>query len=185
MQSLGYRHVLARPQLEVLRVESREQEPAKRKVTTAMRKQKARPKVKRVPPLGKFSKIEPKPIAVVEPAIIDEPVVEYKSPHVLLLERIASEKAVQKQAVRARKKARLAYRALVDKLSSKQPIHTLENFDKRGFNDYHMDHIVSVFYGWKNNIPAEQIAHISNLRMIPKELNELKGNRSLGINWTE
>lgn len=70
------------------------------------------------------------------------------------------------------------YRNKVDTLTAKQPIHLLENFDKRGVagadGAYHLDHIVSAWYGFHNNIPAEQIAHISNLRMIPWMENQTK-----------
>ncbi len=68
-----------------------------------------------------------------------------------------------------------AYRKLVHKLTELQPLDTLENIDKRGFKDHHVDHKISIWYGWKNNIPADEIAHISNLRLIPYKENMCKG----------
>lgn len=71
-----------------------------------------------------------------------------------------------------------SYRHKVDVLTKKQPIHLLENFDKRGRagdeGAYHLDHIISVWYGYHNNIPPEEIADISNLRMIPWMENQQK-----------
>ena len=37
-----------------------------------------------------------------------------------------------------------------------------------------MDHIISVWNGFHNDIPPEQIADISNLRMIPWLENQIK-----------
>lgn len=71
-----------------------------------------------------------------------------------------------------------SYRYKVDALTNKQPIQLLENFDKRGSagqeGAYHLDHIKSVWWGFHNNIPPEQIADISNLRMIPWLENQKK-----------
>jgi hypothetical protein len=70
------------------------------------------------------------------------------------------------------------YRNKVDVLTAKQPIHLLENFDKRGpagkEGAYHLDHIISVWNGFHNDIPPEQIANIENLRMIPWLENQIK-----------
>lgn len=71
------------------------------------------------------------------------------------------------------------YHKEVWKLTEQQPLHTLEGCEKRGFRDHHLDHKTSVWYGFKNNIPAEEIAHISNLRFIPYKDNMLKGRKCL------
>ncbi len=52
-----------------------------------------------------------------------------------------------------------------------QPIQSLENYDKRGrLNDkidaHHLDHAVSIWYGFRNRIPPEIIGNIKNLRFI-------------------
>ena len=41
-----------------------------------------------------------------------------------------------------------------------------------------IDHKVSIDYGFKNNIPASNIAHISNLRFIPSNQNSKKNSES-------
>jgi hypothetical protein len=60
----------------------------------------------------------------------------------------------------------------VRRLTEQQPLHLLENYEKRGRSDlcenpYHLDHIIPICYGWLNDIPEEIIADISNLRFIP------------------
>ena len=71
------------------------------------------------------------------------------------------------------------YRNEVNRLTKQQPIQQLEHYDKRAPNGkegaYTLDHIISVVYGFKNNIPPEIISHISNLRMIPWKDNIVKG----------
>jgi len=80
-----------------------------------------------------------------------------------------------KQSLPAQKR----YRNEVDRLTKQQPLHQLEHYDKRGPNGkdgaYTLDHIISVAFGFKNSIPPEEIASISNLRMIPWKDNIVKG----------
>lgn len=78
-----------------------------------------------------------------------------------------------------KRKSWKAYQKLVHKLTSLQPLDSLENIDKRGFKDHHIDHKISIWYGWKNGIPADEIAHISNLRLIPYKENMCKGRSCL------
>jgi hypothetical protein len=70
------------------------------------------------------------------------------------------------------------YRYKVDSLTRNQPIHLLENFNKRGRagvdGAYHLDHIVSVWKGFHKKIPPEKIANIKNLRFIPWRENQKK-----------
>lgn len=47
------------------------------------------------------------------------------------------------------------------------------NFVKNS-NKLVVDHKISIIYGFKNNIPAEDIVHISNLRYIPSCENQVK-----------
>jgi len=42
---------------------------------------------------------------------------------------------------------------------------------------YQLDHIISISYGFENNIPAEDLAKKENLRIITWEENVKKGNR--------
>lgn len=71
------------------------------------------------------------------------------------------------------------YKLDVWRITNQQPLDTLENFDMRGVNGqtgaYTLDHIISIKKGFIENIPAEQIGHVSNLQMLPWEENITKG----------
>ena len=71
------------------------------------------------------------------------------------------------------------YYKLVSDITKQQPIHLLENYDKRGRADiddeaYHLDHKISISYGFYSNIPPEKIGDISNLRFIYWKENIIK-----------
>jgi len=75
------------------------------------------------------------------------------------------------------------YSILVDKITKKQPIQLLPNYDKRShynFNEkgYHLDHKISKFDGFTNNIPVHIIGSISNLQFIPLKENCSKRMKS-------
>ena len=44
--------------------------------------------------------------------------------------------------------------------------HLIPGIETRGFYKYHIDHKVSIKWGYYNNIPEEHIAHVDNLRML-------------------
>ena len=69
------------------------------------------------------------------------------------------------------------YRALVWEITEAQPLKKLPNFEKRGFNEYHLDHKVSIWYGFKNHIDPKVIGSIDNLEFIPAKQNALKNTR--------
>lgn len=46
---------------------------------------------------------------------------------------------------------------------------------------YHLDHIVSVRWGFDNNVPVDGIARLENLRMLPWRQNVSKGKRNGSI----
>jgi hypothetical protein len=48
--------------------------------------------------------------------------------------------------------------------------HLIENAVLRG-NDFHLDHIFSISEGFRNNIPAHIIGHVTNLRILPSSEN--------------
>lgn len=73
------------------------------------------------------------------------------------------------------------YERLVRELTEKQPLRNLSNIEKRGFNGYHLDHIISVYYGFKNNIEPNIIADIKNLQMIPRQENMDKHNNCYSV----
>jgi hypothetical protein len=72
------------------------------------------------------------------------------------------------------------YKRLVWKLTNRQPLHLLENIEKRGHiskNGWQLDHIVSISFGFRYCIPAETIADFKNLRMLPGKCNIRKGTK--------
>lgn len=72
-----------------------------------------------------------------------------------------------------------AYKIDVWRITKQQPLHLLENFEKRGINGeegaYTLDHITSLRKGFNNNIPPEIIGGFNNLQMLPWEENITKG----------
>ncbi len=58
------------------------------------------------------------------------------------------------------------YYAMVWEVTESQPLHILENFDKRGWRDHHLDHIYPISMGFKEKIPPERVGNIKNLRFI-------------------
>jgi 5-methylcytosine-specific restriction endonuclease McrA len=78
------------------------------------------------------------------------------------------------------------YKADVARVTRQQDLTLLENNDKpRGLcgvnGAYQLDHIVPVKYGYDNGIPAKEIGHISNLRIIPWQENRAKWDKSIGV----
>jgi len=75
------------------------------------------------------------------------------------------------------------YLLKVWRFTYKQPLETLENFNKRGKSGvpgaYQVDHKISIKDGYKMNIPEEQIASIENLQMLPWEENRKKWSSSI------
>jgi hypothetical protein len=70
------------------------------------------------------------------------------------------------------------YYKMVNKITNEQPIHLLDNYDKRGRagtkGAYHLDHKYSKAMGFKNNVDPELIGNIANLEFIPWEENTKK-----------
>ncbi len=58
------------------------------------------------------------------------------------------------------------YRSQVQKYTRKQPLSQLLNHDKRGKGSFHLDHIISIKYGFDNGIEPELIGNIVNLRYL-------------------
>lgn len=59
------------------------------------------------------------------------------------------------------------YSITVRKLTKLNDIKKLENYENRAYiGGYHLDHKISVYYGYRNGITCDKIAHISNLRYI-------------------
>ena len=67
------------------------------------------------------------------------------------------------------------YYAMVWGVTESKPLHILENFDKRGWKNHHLDHIYPISMGFKEKIPPEKVGNIKNLRFIPYTENLDKG----------
>jgi len=71
------------------------------------------------------------------------------------------------------------YKNEVWRVTNSQPLHLLENYDKRGASGqdgaYQIDHMYSVLKGFKNAVPPTLIGHIDNLQMLPWLDNVKKG----------
>jgi hypothetical protein len=68
------------------------------------------------------------------------------------------------------------YRRAVTQVTNKQPLYQLEHSDKRGTprtrtDAHHLDHILSVSFGFNTGLDPEIIGDIRNLRFIPYKTN--------------
>lgn len=66
------------------------------------------------------------------------------------------------------------YWGLVWDLTEQNDLTVLPNHSRRGFRDHHLDHKVSISYGFANGILPRCIADISNLQFIPWRANQIK-----------
>lgn len=72
----------------------------------------------------------------------------------------------------------VAYRRQVRDLSNKNFMkyyHDINPLNLRRGRDFHLDHIISILYGFLKNVPPEEIASPTNLRIIPAKDNIKKG----------
>ncbi len=69
------------------------------------------------------------------------------------------------------------YYAKVWEVTEQQPLYILENSDKRGWKNHHLDHIYPISMGYKEKIPPEKIGNIKNLRFIHHTENMDKGSK--------
>jgi predicted transcriptional regulator len=69
------------------------------------------------------------------------------------------------------------YYARVWYVTEQQPLHILENFEKRGWKNHHLDHIFPIIESYNQNISPEKVGNIKNLRFIPYNENIEKGSK--------
>ena len=69
------------------------------------------------------------------------------------------------------------YYARVWEVTECQPLSILENSKKRGWKNYHLDHIYPISMGYKEKITPKKIGNIKNLRFIHYEENIKKGSK--------
>ncbi len=68
------------------------------------------------------------------------------------------------------------YYAMVWEVTEEQPLQILENSDKRGWKNHHLDHIYPIAMGYNEKISPKKIGNIKNLRFIPYKENLSKGS---------
>jgi len=71
----------------------------------------------------------------------------------------------------------LRYKQKVWAETKRNDLTILENYDRRNKLDYHLDHMYSIFEGFRNNVDTYIIGHIENLRMLPYKENLSKFNK--------
>ncbi len=69
------------------------------------------------------------------------------------------------------------YYAMVWEVTEQQPLYILENSDKRGWKNHHLDHIYPISMGYKEKISPEKVGNIKNLRFIHYTENLDKGSK--------
>ena len=72
---------------------------------------------------------------------------------------------------------RKLYYAQVWEVTESQSLNILENFDKRGWKNHHLDHIFPIYRGYLQNISPKRVGNIKNLQFIPFEENLSKGSQ--------
>ena len=90
------------------------------------------------------------------------------------------------------KKSWNKYKVIVWKITRSQDLSSLENYEKRITLDmikehgkklfqsedlYALDHRISVYHGWKNDLDPYVIGSLANLRYIPSRQNCTKGTK--------
>lgn len=98
----------------------------------------------------------------------------YKKPQVIIPLYTSSPLKNKKSQVKIDSPLFKEYRKKVFALTEEN-CKSLTDFCKRGFFNHHVDHMISIHYGFVNNISAENIADASNLRMIYYKDNMRKG----------
>jgi hypothetical protein len=68
------------------------------------------------------------------------------------------------------------YKNKVDRLTEKIA-HLVPGIEKRKWREWDLDHIIPISFGFKNNIPPENMALLSNLQVIPHQSNAKKGQK--------
>ncbi len=113
-------------------------------------------------------------IEFVFPKVIPTPIDDLKETSISISSAIPSEHMIKMQEA---KKAKALYYKRVWEITLSNDVKLIMGEYERGFHKHHIDHIMPIIYGYKNNIPAEQIGHISNLRPLYWKDNLLKAAR--------
>jgi len=90
----------------------------------------------------------------------ENPLKSNKSKHFKTPTKTTRKKKVKKPLTKYDK-----YKMKVDELTE-QVKHLIEGIENRGWHKYHIDHKISIKWGFDNNIPEKHIAHPDNLQML-------------------
>jgi len=77
----------------------------------------------------------------------------------------------------ARRADWLAYREEVRRLTELEPLHLVPGIELRG-QEWHLDHVVSIYTAYLNGWPVGRRADVTNLQILPWEENFRKGHSS-------
>lgn len=80
-----------------------------------------------------------------------------------------------KKLIKKKKSSFEIYKDLCKKETEKNTFY-LENIELRGWDTYHVDHIVPIHYGYKNKISPKLIGSFENLQILPAVVNRLKSD---------
>jgi len=69
------------------------------------------------------------------------------------------------------------YYARVWEVTESQPLYILENSNKRGWKNHHLDHVFPIALAYHKKLSPKRVGNIKNLRFIPYQDNLDKGNR--------
>jgi len=69
------------------------------------------------------------------------------------------------------------YYARVWDVTESQPLYILENSNKRGWKDHHLDHIFPIAVAYHKGISPEKVGNIKNIQFIPYQENLNKGSK--------
>lgn len=69
------------------------------------------------------------------------------------------------------------YYAKVWEVTESQPLYILENSNKRGWKNHHLDHIFPIALAYHKKISPKRVGNIKNLQFIPYQDNLIKGSK--------
>ena len=69
------------------------------------------------------------------------------------------------------------YYARVWEVTESQPLYILENSNKRGWKNHHLDHVFPIALAYHKKISPKMVGNIKNLQFIPYQDNLIKGSK--------
>jgi 5-methylcytosine-specific restriction endonuclease McrA len=69
------------------------------------------------------------------------------------------------------------YYARVWEVTESQPLYILENSNKRGWKNHHLDHVFPIALAYHKKLSPKRVGNIKNLQFIPYQDNLIKGSK--------